>query len=194
MIETQRLRLRPHVADDLAASWAMWSDPLVYRYILPAPSTEQQAWGRVLGYVGHWAVATFGYFAVEERSTGAFVGEIGFADFKRDISPRGVPEMGWALASAHHGKGYATEGVRAALSWADNHIAARRTICLINPENIASIHVAEKAGFGQPQAMTSNDLPILMFERLLSSPSLSRDRASCVHPVSGIGSQTSQLL
>ncbi len=165
MIETDRLRLRPHVADDLAASWAMWSDPLVYRYVLPAPSTEQQAWARVLGYVGHWALSNFGYFAVEERSTGAFVGEIGFADFRRDISPRGVPEMGWALASAHHGKGYATEGVRAALSWADHHLRAPRTICLINPENSASIHVAEKAGFAHPQPLTSNNLPILMFER-----------------------------
>ena len=46
MIETDRLRLRPHVAGDLAASWAMWSDPLVYGYILPAPSTEQQIWCR----------------------------------------------------------------------------------------------------------------------------------------------------
>jgi hypothetical protein len=44
MIETDRLR--PHVADDLAASWAMWSDPLVYGSILPAPSTEQQIWCR----------------------------------------------------------------------------------------------------------------------------------------------------
>src|SRR5487761_1892271 len=96
MIETERLRLRPHVADDLAASWAMWSDALVYRYILPAPSTEAQAWSRILGYAGHWALAGFGYWAVEERATGTFVGEIGFADFKRDVTPsiRGVPEMG----------------------------------------------------------------------------------------------------
>lgn len=170
VIETARLRLRPHVADDLVASWAMWSDPLVYRYILPAASTEQQAWARILNCIGHWAVANFGYWAVEERSAGAFVGEIGFADFKRDITPRGVPEMGWALVSAHHGKGYATEGVHAALSWADQHVRAARAICLINPENAVSIRVAEKAGFVQPHLTTSNNLPILMFERhLLSS-------------------------
>jgi len=167
MIETERLRLRPHVAGDFAASWAMWSDPLVYRHILPAPSTEQQAWSRILGYAGHWALADFGYWAVEERSTGAFVGEIGFADFKRDITPsiRGLPEMGWVLAAAHHGKGYATEGVRAALSWADRHLAAARTVCLIGPENAASIHVAEKAGYVQTHRTTFNNAPTLMFER-----------------------------
>jgi RimJ/RimL family protein N-acetyltransferase len=167
MIETDRLRLRPHVAADLAASWAMWSDPLVYGYILPAASTEQQAWSRILAYAGHWALTAFGYWAVEERSTGIFVGEIGFADFKRDITPsiRGLPEMGWVLASAHHGKGYATEGVRAALAWADQHLAASRTVCLINPENAVSIHLAEKAGYAQRALATYNNTPTLLFER-----------------------------
>jgi RimJ/RimL family protein N-acetyltransferase len=96
-----------------------------------------------------------------------FVGEIGFADFKRDITPsiRGIPEMGWVLASAQHGKGYATEGVRAALGWADRHLAAARTVCIIGPGNTASIRVAEKAGYAQICVATFNDAPILMFER-----------------------------
>lgn len=167
MIETDRLRLRPHAAEDLIASWAMWADPHVYRYILPTPSNEQQAWSRILTYVGHWALADFGYWAVEERATGAFVGEIGFADFRRDVTPsiRGLPEMGWVLASAHHGKGYATEGVRAALGWADQHLVAARTVCLIHPENAASIRVAEKAGFAQTHVATYNNAPALLFER-----------------------------
>jgi hypothetical protein len=42
VIETERLRLRPHVADDLAASWAMWPDPHVYRYIVAGPANEQR--------------------------------------------------------------------------------------------------------------------------------------------------------
>ena len=171
MIETDRLRLRPHVADDLAASWAMWADPLVYGRILAAPSTEAQAWSRILTYAGLWALAKFGYWAVEERSTGLFVGEIGFADFKRDITPsiRGLPEMGWVLTSSRHGRGYATEGVRAALAWADQHLPADRTLCLIKPENAASIRVAEKAGYAQAHRTTYNSIPTLMFERTRST-------------------------
>ena len=167
MIETDRLRLRPHVANDLAASWAMWSDPLVYGYILSAPSTEQQALSRILAYAGLWALAGFGYWAVEERSTGVFVGEIGFADFKRDITPsiRGLPEMGWVLTSGHHGKGYATEGVRAALTWGDQHLPAARTVCLIHPENAPSIHVAKKVGYAQTHLATYNNAPTQVFER-----------------------------
>ncbi len=167
MIETDRLRLRRHVADDLAASWTMWSDPLVYGQIVSAPATEGQAWSRILGYAGLWALVNFGYWAVEERSSGAFIGEIGFADFKREITPsiRGLPEMGWVLASAHHGKGYATEGVRAALAWADRHLPSDRTVCLIRPENAASIHVAEKAGYALKHHTAYNNAPTLLFER-----------------------------
>jgi len=168
MIATERLRLRPHVAGDLAASWAMWSDPLVYGQILRAPSTEQQAWSRLLSYAGLWSLLGYGYWAVEERATGAFVGEIGFADFKRNITPsiRAIPEMGWVLASAYHGRGYATEGVRAALAWADQHVSAERTVCIINAENTASIRVAEKVGYVQTHETTFNNLPTLMFERV----------------------------
>jgi len=171
MIETDRLRLRPHVAEDFAASWAMWSDPLVYGQILAAPSTEAQAWSRILTYAGLWTLTSFGYWAVEERSTGLFVGEIGFADFKRDITPsiRGLPEMGWVLASAHHGKGYGTEGVRGALTWADQHLPAVRTVCLIKPENAASIRVATKTGYAQTHRTTYNNIPTLMFERARST-------------------------
>lgn len=167
MIETDRLRLRPHVADDLRASWAMWSDPQVYRYILPAPSNEQQAWSRILAYAGHWVLADFGYWAVEERSSGVFVGEVGFADFKRDVTPSicGLPEMGWVFRSAQHGMGYATEGARAALAWADQLLPAARTVCLMHPDNAASIRVAEKVGYRQTHLANDNNSPNLLFER-----------------------------
>lgn len=54
----------------------------------------------------------YGYWAVEEKVSGHYVGELGFADFKRDIQPsiEGMPELGWALVPRAHGKGYATEG------------------------------------------------------------------------------------
>jgi RimJ/RimL family protein N-acetyltransferase len=54
------------------------------------------------------------------------VGDIGFADFKRDFEGaekfdlKGLPEMGWVLSPSVHGKGYATEAVSAALAWAED--------------------------------------------------------------------------
>ncbi|HEY2554263.1 MAG TPA: GNAT family N-acetyltransferase, partial [Candidatus Cybelea sp.] len=149
VVETERLRLRGHRKDDLAACVAMWTDPIVTRYISGRASTEQQTWSRLLTYIGHWDLLGFGYWAIEEKSTGDFVGEVGLADFKRDIAPsmKGSPELGFALIPSVHGKGYATEAVRGALSWADANIAQRRSVCLVNPQNVASRHVAEKCGY-----------------------------------------------
>src|SRR6516164_9863847 len=94
VIETERLKLRGHRVDDFARSAAMWADPEVYRYIGGKPHTEEEAWTKLLRYVGHWALLGFGYWVVEEKASGNFAGEIGFADYKRDLRPslEGVPE------------------------------------------------------------------------------------------------------
>ncbi len=127
----------------------MWADPNVTRFIGGRPSTEQQTWARLLAYAGHWALMGFGYWAIEEKESKAFAGEVGFADFKRDIdaSMKGFPEIGFALAACFHGKGYATEAARAAISWVDANLSYEKTVCLINPQNAASLRVAQKCGY-----------------------------------------------
>lgn len=167
VIETARLRLRGHRPNDLADCVAMWSDPTVTRYIGGKPSTEQQTWMRLLGYIGHWAAMGFGYWVIEERDSGRFVGEVGFADFKRDIGPsmRGFPELGFALAPASHGKGYATEAVGAVVAWGDVHVPSARTVCLINPQNSASRRVVEKCGYTLFEEGTFGGQPALFLSR-----------------------------
>jgi len=149
VIETERLRLRPHRANDFADCVAMWSDPAVVRYTIGDPSPPQRTWIRILAYCGHWALLSYGYWAVEERTSGRYVGELGFADFKRDIVPsiEGMPELGWALVPQFHGKGYATEALRAAVAWGDQRFAQGRTVCIIHPDNHQSFRVAEKLGY-----------------------------------------------
>jgi len=113
ILETARLRLSGHRVEDFAACAAMWTEPVVTRYIGGRPFTGEEAWTRLLLYVGHWALLGFGYWVTEESSTGAFVGKLGFADYQRDLSS-GLdrrPEAGWVFVSAAHGKGYATEAV-----------------------------------------------------------------------------------
>jgi RimJ/RimL family protein N-acetyltransferase len=149
-IDTDRLVLRAYRREDFPALLATWADPLVMRHVLGRASTEEETWGRLLRYVGLWPVLGYGYWAVEERSTGRFVGDVGFADFRRDMTPSfdGAPEAGWVLAAWAHGKGFATEAVRAAHAWSDAHLdQTRHTVCMITPENAASIGVATKCGY-----------------------------------------------
>jgi RimJ/RimL family protein N-acetyltransferase len=91
----------------------------------------------------------YGYWAVEEKASGRYIGELGFADFKRDNRPsiEGLPEIGWALKLEAHGKGYATEALKAAVAWGDSHLDSTRTACIIHRDNHRSLRVAEKLGY-----------------------------------------------
>ncbi|HEX6858670.1 MAG TPA: GNAT family N-acetyltransferase [Caulobacteraceae bacterium] len=167
VVETERLRLRRHRLADFEPMLAMWADPEVTRFIGGRPSTREETWSRLLRYIGHWEALGFGYWAVEDKASGAFIGDIGFADFKREMQPsfEGMPELGWALAPAAHGKGYATEAVRAAADWGDAHFGGARMVCMISPENAPSIRVAEKNGFRQFAETLFKGSPSLLFER-----------------------------
>lgn len=151
VLETPRLRLRGHERTDFNASMAMWCEPAIYRYISGKPASRSDSWGRLLRYTGHWMHCKFGYWVVEELHSGQFVGEVGFGDFRRDMTPsiEGTLEAGWCLASAHHGKGYALEAVQEIINWARDTFPEKQITCIIHPENAASIKVAQKAGFQQ---------------------------------------------
>ncbi len=150
VIETERLRLRGHELRDFDASAAMWGDADVARFIGGKPSTREESWGRLLRYIGHWHALGHGFWLIEEKATGAFVGEGGIGDFKREIEPRiEAPEAGWALSPGMHGRGYAHEAMSAALAWAEPHFGRTDFVCIIAPENQPSLKLADKLGFSE---------------------------------------------
>jgi RimJ/RimL family protein N-acetyltransferase len=166
-IETSRLRLRGYRADDFPRSAALWSDPLVILHTTGRPLTPEEAWGKTLRNAGLWAVLGYGYWAVDEKAGGEYVGEVGFADFRRDVQPSiaGAPELGYVFRAPVHGKGYATEAVRAAIAWLDQNVAPQRSVCIIQTENAASIHVAEKCGYREFDRSQYKGNHVIMLER-----------------------------
>jgi len=166
-IVTGRLRLRGHRMEDFSASAAMWADPEVTRFMGGRPFSEQESWTRFLRYAGLWSMLKYGYWVVEEQATAAFVGEIGFADFKRNIetSIRGISELGCVLIPSVYGKGYALEATRAVLEWARTNLPSSTIVCLIPPENMASIRVAEKCGFSRYRETTYMNQSTIIFMR-----------------------------
>jgi RimJ/RimL family protein N-acetyltransferase len=166
VLETGRLRMRPHTAADYPAVAAMWGDERVTKHIGGRASTGQESWARLLRYAGLWPLLGFGYWAVEELGTGRFVGDVGFADFHREMTPPlQAPEAGWVLVPWAHGRGFATEAVRAALAWSDEHLPSASTVCIINVGHAASIRVAAKCGYVESARATYMGDTIAILER-----------------------------
>ncbi|HEY1613409.1 MAG TPA: GNAT family N-acetyltransferase [Rhizomicrobium sp.] len=166
-LETDRLALRRHRRSDFGDCQAMWSDSDVMRYLGGRPFTREECWARLLRYAGHWDLLGFGFWAVIEKASGRFAGEIGFANFERDIEPSfdGAPEIGWVFMPWAQGRGYATEAARAVTAWGDAKFGSSRTVCIISPDNVPSLRVAEKSGYRQWGETDYKDSPVVMFER-----------------------------
>ncbi len=141
-LETARLKLRLLRESDLDAHTSMMSDPEVVTYINEGkPMSRAQSWRTMTIILGHWQLRGYGMWAMEEKATGAFVGRGGL------WFPEGWPmlEVGWTLARAYWGRGYATELGRAALRVAFEQ-GASEVCSLIDAANVRSIRVAERLG------------------------------------------------
>jgi RimJ/RimL family protein N-acetyltransferase len=149
VLETARLLMRPPLLEDFEDMAAMWSDPAVVRHVIGQPLTQDEVWARLLRVIGHWTALGFGHWVVREQRSGAFLGEVGFANYRRGIDPLldAIPEAGWMLTQASQRQGYATEAVRAALRWAGSHWGAQETLCLIAPDNTASLRLADRFAY-----------------------------------------------
>jgi RimJ/RimL family protein N-acetyltransferase len=157
VIETERLILRPWRASDIAANTRMLSDPATARFITPdhkAVTEELTGWRNAAIISGHWALHGFGMFAVEEKSSGQYVGRVG------PWFPPTWPgfEVGWGIAKELRGKGFAVEAARASIDWVFSTFEIDHVIHCINPENPASQAVARKLGATiERQAQMSGD-------------------------------------
>ncbi len=147
-IETARLLLRPWRREDLGPYARMCADPEVMRYMgfdgvtLSRKQTEEHT----ECLVRHWEERGFGLWAVEEKSSGDFIGRIGL--MRHEDWPEGEhkTEVGWLLDRPYWGRGLATEGARASLRYGFEELGLERIISMAWPENAASRRVMEKIG------------------------------------------------
>ena len=141
-LETERLILRMWRAEDHEQYAKLFADPEVMRFLGGKTLGPAESWRHLAFMIGHWHLLGYGLWAVEEKSSGTLIGRIGF------LNPVGWPgfELGWTLAREFWGKGYATEGARRALNYAFTELDRDHVISCIDPDNTASIRVAERLG------------------------------------------------
>src|SRR5262245_8583017 len=140
-IETDRLILRPPQAEDLDALASFAADEETMRF-LGGVQPRAGAWRFLCMMAGAWSINGFSMFSVIEKASGRWVGRLG------PWRPEGWPgtEVGWGLARDVWGRGYATEGSRAAIDYAFDALDWTEVIHCIEPRNTPSRAVAVRLG------------------------------------------------
>jgi RimJ/RimL family protein N-acetyltransferase len=140
-LETDRLILRPPVAQDLDGFAELVADEEAARFIGGVQS-RAMAWRNLCVMAGSWATQGFAMFSVIEKGSGLWVGRIG------PWRPEGWPgtEVGWGLLRSAWGRGYAVEAAAVAIDWAFDTLGWTEVIHCIDPENLNSAGVAKRLG------------------------------------------------
>lgn len=157
MIETERLLLRKPTLEDAIPALDLLTDPAAMAWlggVHPDARTDPEF--PVRRWLERWEKNDCGPFSILRRDDGRWLGRVGilvwdtrgdwthttFADAREFAQP----ELGWALASEHWGKGYATEAARAVREWAYSELRVERLVSVIRPDNVRSQGVAQRLG------------------------------------------------
>ena len=100
------------------------------------------AWRTWAADVANWQLKGYGPFGVDDRATGAYVGEVGI--YHGDDYP--APELGWFVVPEAEGKGYAAEAARAVLDWVRESFDWPHITNIIDPANDRSIALGLRLG------------------------------------------------
>ncbi len=141
-LETRRLVLRMFVDDDWRALHEHYADAECTRFTFRRALTEAGTWRAMASMAGQWLLRGYGPYAVEEKSTQSVLGTVGL--WYPLEWPE--PEIKWALARRHQGKGYASEAVRAVQSMVQECLPDLSLTSLIDCRNAASIRLALAVG------------------------------------------------
>jgi RimJ/RimL family protein N-acetyltransferase len=143
VIRTDRLVLRRWTDADRDPFASMNADPIVMEH-MQGTLTRERSDEFVDRIERHWDEHGWGLWAVEVRGVAPFVGYVGLwpADYVAD----GMVEVGWRLASAHWGNGYATEAAVEALRFGFAEVGLDEIVSFTVPQNIRSRRVMERIG------------------------------------------------
>ncbi|NLS28096.1 Acetyltransferase [Sphingomonas sp. S2M10] len=145
MIDTERLVLRGWTDDDRAPFHAMCTDPAVMAFIGPLQSRAESDAG-IDRQQGLLAAHGHCFWAVERRDDRRFLGFCGLKPGAAGTPIEGEVEIGWRLAAAHWGKGYAQEAARASLAWGWSYLDVPGIAAIVAAENARSWGLMQRIG------------------------------------------------
>jgi len=143
MNRTDRLLLRRWRKEDREPFAAMNADPAVMEH-MQGPLTRERSDAFVDRIEAHWGEHGWGLWAVEVPGTAPFVGYVGL--WPADYVQPGMVEVGWRLARAHWGNGYATEAAHESLRFGFFEVGLDEIVSFTVPQNERSWRVMERIG------------------------------------------------
>ncbi len=139
-IETERLVLRAQRREDFEPYAAFFASER--SHLAGGPLDATWSWYAFAAGVGHWALLGFGGLTIEDRATGAPLGQIGFN--KLPHSPE--PELAWLVFAEAEGKGVAYEAARAARDFAFGTLGWTTAVSYMSPDNVRSKALVQRLG------------------------------------------------
>lgn len=157
-IETPRLLLRRWKEADLGKFVEMNADPEVMRYF---PETQPEERTKRFYNLIQEEFLEYGYglYAAEEKSSGSFMGFIGFHWARLNTNFCPCVEIGWRLGKQYWNKGYATEGAKACLNHGFTNLGINKVYSFTTVENRPSQNVMQKIGMKFYQYFNHPNIP-----------------------------------
>lgn len=150
-LSTPSLVLRRWHDADRAPFAAMNADPAVMEFF-PAPQSRAASDASIDHWLEQFATQGWSNWAVELRATGEFIGFVGLSVPRRVLPFSPCVEVGWRLARAHWGRGYATEGALAALDCGFARLGLQQIVSFTALANLRSRAVMERIGMHDTHA------------------------------------------
>ncbi|MDQ7729842.1 GNAT family N-acetyltransferase [Halomonas sp. SpR8] len=159
--ETERLFIRTLSLDDVPELTTILSDPEVMKYSIRGVCDEAATRRFIEWCLKSYASHSIGPLALVEKVSGKLIGFCGVGT--EEVN--GVEEigLGYRLAKQYWSKGLASEAVQAVLNDAFSQKQLSSVVAIIEPENIASLKVAEKAGFATFNTLEFHGRPVRLY-------------------------------
>lgn len=157
-IETERLLIRPFEEVDVDRMSEIYGDPEVMRHICLGVLDREGTEALLAGYREAQDRDGFSTWAVVEKESETVVGDAGFGLYAETREP----ELGYTLATAVWGRGYALEAASACVAAAFAHLPQRRLVAKIEPDNERSLRVAERLGMRRVETISVDGHPHLL--------------------------------
>lgn len=177
-LKSLHLLLRPWQASDLAPFAALNADPQVMRYF-PAPLSREESDRLATDIQARLSAQGWGLWAVSVLKGDSFIGFVGLNIPTDNLPCNPCVEIGWRLAAAHWGQGYATEAAALVARYAFRQLHLQEIVAFTAEINRPSRRVMEKIGmchhdeyFDHPALPTDSPLRRHVLYRLRHSPPL----------------------